>query len=86
MSTVQNVNSSIQARSVAALGKSNSLNTEKSPAASKLDGDIVYLVRLKHDANMEVGSVIKEISTIQAPKSAKNGDVLVVIRSAEDFA
>lgn len=86
VSTVQNVNSSIQARSVAALGKSNSLNTEKSPAASKLDGDKVYLVRLKHDANMEVGSVIKEISTIQAPKSAKNGDVLVVIRSAEDFA
>lgn len=85
VSTIPQLSNSIQARSVAALGKSNSFNIAKSHAVIRLDGDKIYLARLKHDADMEVGAVIKEISTHSAQKSAKNGDALIVIKTAEAF-
>lgn len=85
VSTIPQLSSSIQARSVAALGKSNSFNVTKGHSITKLDGDKTYLARLKPDADMEVGAVIKEISNHAAQKSAKNGDALIVIKAAEAF-
>lgn len=83
--TISELSDSIQAKSVAALGKSNSLNTIKNHAVMKLDGDRIYLARLKIDADMEISSVIKEVSNQQNQKSAREGDALIVIRAAEDF-
>jgi hypothetical protein len=86
VSTVPDISGSTQAKSVAALGKSNSMNTTKNHAAMKLDGDKIYLVRLKLDANMEISSVTKEISNLPAQQNSKNGDALIVVKTAEGFA
>lgn len=87
VSTLANVSVDIQAKSVAALGKSTSLDINKNHAAKKLDGSRIYLMRLRADADLEINTVIEQISNPnqQALKDAKEGDAVVVIRAAEGF-
>jgi hypothetical protein len=86
VSTLKNADANIQAKSVAALGKSTQFDTSKKHAIKKLEGNRIYLARLKADADLEVTSVIQELTGQQILKEAKDDDLVVVVRSTEGFA
>lgn len=86
VSTVKDVSAEVQAKTVAALGKSTPFDTKKNHAIKKLDGNRVYLARMKADADLEINAVIGEISIQPTLKGAQEGDAIVVIRTAEGFA
>lgn len=83
VSTVANADAATQAKSVAALGKSTQFDVSKKTAVKKLEGNRVYLVKLKADADMEIASVIQELSNHSILKDANDADVTIVVRSAE---
>lgn len=85
VSTVANADAATQAKSVAALGKSTQFDVSKKAAVKKLEGNRVYLVKLKADADMEIASIIQELSNHQILKDANDADVTVVVRSAEGY-
>ena len=75
----------VQAKSVAALGKSGQFDTQKNHVFKKLDGNRVYFARFKADADLDINAVIDEISKPSNLKDIKEGDAVVVIKTAEGF-
>lgn len=86
VSTMKNMSAEIQAKSVAALGKSVPFDTQKNHVVKKLDGNRVYLARLKADADLDINTVIDQISNPSTLKGTQEGDAVVVIKTAEGFA
>lgn len=85
VSTVANADAATQAKSVAALGKSTQFDVSKNAAVKRLEGNRVYLVKLKANADMEIASIIQELSNQPILKDANDADVTVVVRSAEGY-
>lgn len=85
VSTIENMSADVQAKSVAALGKSVQFDTQKNHVFKKLDGNRVYLARFKADADLDINAVIDEISKPSNLKDIKEGDAVVVIKTAEGF-
>lgn len=85
VSTLTNLDGVIQAKLVAALGKSTLLDINKKHVVKTLDGKRIHLARLKADADLEVDAVIEQISNQQILKDAQEGDAVVVVRAAEGF-
>lgn len=83
VSSIAGLTPEIQAKSVAALGKSTPLDTKKNHAIKKLDGNRVYIARLKPDADLELNSVIESIQP--SLKGTQENDVVVVIKTADGF-
>lgn len=84
VSTQKGLTPDVQAKSVAALGKSTSFDVSKG-SVKNLGGTPIYLVRLTSDADLDIEAVIRQITSDTILKEAKNGDVVVVIRSANSF-
>jgi len=85
VSTMKNVSADVQAKSVAALGKSVPFDNQKNHVFKKLDGNRVYLARLKADADLDINAVIDQLSNPSNLKGIQEGDAVVVIKTAEGF-
>ncbi|MDT3712728.1 hypothetical protein QVM48_25360 [Pseudomonas soli] len=84
VSTRNGMTADIQAKSVAALGKSTQFDASKGQAKN-LAGTPIYLVRLNSDADLDIVAVIRQFASDANLKEAKEGDVVVVIRTANSF-
>ncbi|MNL66512.1 hypothetical protein D3C87_1909930 [compost metagenome] len=84
VSTQKGMTADVQAKSVAALGKSTPFDASKGQAKN-LAGTPIYLVRLNSDADLDIDAVIRQITSDASLKEAKVGDVVVVIRTANSF-
>ncbi len=82
VSTQKSIAADAQAKSVAALGQSTQFDITKGHAIKKLGGTPMYLVRLNSDADLDIDAVIGQIASNAILKEAKEGDVVVVIRTA----
>lgn len=84
VSTINGTDDAAKAKMVAALGKSTQLDIAKKPAAvKKVDGDRLFLARLKGDMEMDVKTLIQQLSSHDELTKAKDADVIIVVRSAK---
>ncbi|MGG5221986.1 hypothetical protein [Pseudomonas syringae pv. coryli] len=85
VSTIENISEDVQAKSVAALGKSVQFDIQKNHVFKKLDGNRVYLARLKADADLDLDAVIDQLSSPSNLEGIREGDAVVLIKTAEGF-